>query len=320
VVAVAGLVLALELTLRGLGYGSYERYLPDSELLWVLQPGQRSLTHFGHKPVLVNSHGLRGEEFSPRKPHGKIRIIAFGDSYTYGYGVGQDDTYPAQLGRMLQRDFPDRYEVLNAGVNGYSTYQELMALRRALRWEPDVVTISSTYNDSIFLSNVHVDGRIALDDGPKQRILRGVSLKRIARSVALYNFGMEKTASWLYWRVKDRLVSGTWSTEYPADGLLTKYRPILLEIIRETTSRGIALVFVIPHPGSLGPYGEVMVRTAREAGIPYVQIGPIFARHRREDVFEDTHGHPSELGNRLIALELFRVLTTLRRPDAGGRT
>jgi hypothetical protein len=93
-----------------------------------------------------------------------------------------------------------------------------------------------------------------------------------------------------------------------------------LEIIRETTSRGIALVFVIPHPGSLGPYGEVMVRTAREAGIPYVQIGPIFARHRREDVFEDTHGHPSELGNRLIALELFRVLTTLRRPDAGGRT
>lgn len=311
-VVVGVLLLASELVLRAFDYANYERYLPDPDLLWVLKPGQRSITHFGHKPVRVNSQGMRGDEFSLQRPPGKIRIISFGDSYTYGYGVGQDDTYPALLGQLLERSFPGGYEVLNAGVNGHGTYQELMYLRRAVRYQPDIITISSTYNDSLFLDNVRVDGTIAMDDAPKQRILRGVLLKRIARSFALYNFWMEKVASWVYSRVKDRLVTGTWSTDYPGDTMLTKYPPILVEIIREARSRGITVIFVIPHMGSLGPYGDVMVRTARELNVPYVRMGPAFERYRPEEVFFLDHGHPNEFGNRLIALEIFKLLTTLR--------
>lgn len=311
VLVVGILLLASELILRVFGYGSYERYVSDPDLLWVLQPGQRSITHFGHKPVQVNSQGMRGDEFSPQKPPGKIRIISFGDSYTYGYGVGQDDTYPALLGQLLERGFPGEYEVLNAGVNGYGTYQELMYLRRALRYQPDIITVSSTYNDSLFLSNIHVDGTIAMGEAPKQRILRSVSLKRIARSVALYNFWMEKMAKWVYWRVKDRLVTGTWSTDHPVGGMLAKYELILREIVREARSRGITIVFVIPHMGGLGPYGEIMVRTARELNVPYVHMGPVFERYRPEKVFFLDHGHPSEFGNRLIAIEIFNLLTTL---------
>jgi lysophospholipase L1-like esterase len=309
VLFVGVLLLVLELVLRAFGYGSYERYLPDPDLLWALKPGQRSLTHFGHKPVLVNSQGMRGGEFSPQKPPGKIRIINFGDSYTYGYGVGQDDTYPVLLGQLLERSFPNGYEVLNAGVNGYGMYQELMYLRRAVRYQPDVITISSTYNDSLFLNNVHVDGTIGMNDAAKQRILRGVSLKRIARSFALYNFWMEKVAKWLYWRVKDRLVTGTWSTDYPVDGMLVKYQSILLEIIREARSREITVIFVIPHMGKLGPYGEIMVRAARQMSIPYIAMGPVFERYRPEEVFFMDHGHPNEFGNRLIALEIFKLIT-----------
>jgi lysophospholipase L1-like esterase len=302
-------LLAFELTLRAFGYGDYERYRPDPDLLWVLKPGQRGVTHFGHKPVRVNSHGMRGDEFSLQKPRGKIRIISFGDSYTYGYGVGQDDTYPALLGQLLDRSFPGRYEVLNAGVNGYGTYQELAYLRRAIRYQPDIITISSTYNDSAFLNSIHVDGTIAMDEAPKRRILRSVSLKRVARSVALYNFWMEKVAKWLYGRVKDRLITGTWSTDYPVGKMLAKYEPILQEIIREARSRGIAVVFVIPHMGGLGPYGEIMVRTAREMNVPYVQMGPIFERYRPEEVFFLDHGHPNEIGHRLIAAEIFKLVT-----------
>jgi lysophospholipase L1-like esterase len=312
VLAVCAVLLIFELVLRAFGYGNYERYLPDPDLLWVLQPGQRSITHFGHKPVQVNSQGMRGDEFSSQKPPGKIRIISFGDSYTYGYGVGQDDTYPAQLGQLLDQSFPGRYEVFNAGVNGYGTYQELVALKRAVRFQPDIITVSSTYNDSLFLDNIHVGGTIAMDEAPKQRILRSVSLKRIARSVALYNFWMEKVAKWVYWRVKDRLVTGTWSTDHPVDKMLAKYEPIIQEIIREARSRGITIVFVIPHMGGLGPYGEIMVRTAREMNVPYVQMGPIFERYRPEEVFFLDHGHPNEFGNRLIALEIFKLLTRLR--------
>lgn len=318
VLVVGVLLVASELTLRAFGYGNYERYLPDPDLLWILKPGQRSITHFGHRAVSVNSQGMRGDEFSPEKPTGRIRIISFGDSHTYGYGVGQDDTYPAQLHRLLEREFPGRYEVLNAGVNGYGTYQELVYLRRAARYQPDVVTISSTYNDVLFLNNVHVDGAIAIDAATKQRILRSVSLKRFVRSVALYNFGMEKGAKWLYWRVKDRLVTGTWSTDYPVDETLAKYEVTLLEIIREGQSRGISIIFVIPHLGDLGPYGEIMVRTARRVSVPYVQMAPIFGRYRPEEVFSLDHGHTNEFANRLIAIEIFKLLTGRKTPGAGG--
>lgn len=308
---VASLLVAAELILRAFGYANYEQYLPHAELLWTLKPGQRSITHFGHQPVKVNSQGMRGDEFPLDKPPGKIRIISFGDSYTYGYGVGQDETYPAQLARLLEERFPGRYEVLNAGVNGYGTYQELIALRQALRYQPDIVTISSTYNDSVLLGNVAVDGTLRLDEAAKERIVRSVGLKSIARSVALYNFGMEKVAKWLYWRVKDRLVTGTWSTEYPVDPMRGKYRAILGETLSTGRAHGISMLFVIPHWGDLGPYGEIMVQLAKEERVPYMYMSPIYRHYRQEDVFFLDHGHPTALGNRLIALELLKLVSTL---------
>ena len=159
---------------------------------------------------------------------------------------------------------------------------------------------------------------IVMNDAARQRIVRSVSLKRLARSVALYNFWMEKVAKWVYWQVKDRLVIGTWSTDYPVDGALSKYEPILQEIVREARSRGIAVIFVIPHMGSLGPYGEIMVRAAREMNVPHIQMGPIFKRYRPEEVFFLEHGHPNGFGNRLIALEIFKLLTTLKAPREGS--
>lgn len=302
------LLLGSEFTLRALSYGNYERYLPDPELLWVLEPGQRSVTHFGRKPVAVNSWGMRSDEQSLEKPPGTIRVISFGDSYTYGYGVGQHDTYPEQLRQLLRESRPGKYEVLNAGVNGYGTYQEMRSLKRTLRYQPDIVTISSTYNDALFLNNVQLGGEIVMDGASTQRILRGVWLKSVAREFALYNFWMEKVATWVYWRVKDRLVTGTWSTEYPVNGVLSKYEAILLEMLRTARSRGIGLIFVIPHMGPLGPYGEVMVRIAERMGFPYVQMGPIFGRYRPDEVFFLDHGHPTEFGHRLIALEISKVL------------
>src|SRR5207244_2029550 len=129
----------------------------------VLEPGQQTATHFGHRPVFVNSHGMRGDEFPVEKPAGTTRVICFGDSFTYGYGVGQDATYPAQLGRLLKARFGGSYEVLNAGVNGYGSFQELVALKRALRYHPDVVVVSSTYNDDQLLGHLlPKDGRLVV--------------------------------------------------------------------------------------------------------------------------------------------------------------
>jgi len=311
---VAGVFVALllfaEAGLRFAGYANYERYLPDPELLWILEPEQQTVTHFGHKPVFVNSHGMRGDEFAREKPAGTTRVICFGDSFTYGYGVGQDETYPAQLDRLVKARLGPRYEVFNAGVNGYGTFQEVLAFERALQYQPDVVVISSTYNDDQFIRQLESrNGRFGLSDAESHRIQRGVRMKRIVRRFALYNFGMEAMAQNVYNRVRVRLVAGTWSLDAPLNTSLYKHEAMLTDIVRTARARGIDVIFLIPHHSDLGPYGEIMVRTAERARVPAVVMRPVFARYPDERTyFIVDHGHPNAFGQGLIANEILEIL------------
>lgn len=120
---------------------------PDSLLGWVMIPNQDSYTY--DVPVHINSHGLRDDEFTVAKPDGVIRILNIGDSVTYGVAVPGDETYPNQLEKMLNTEFPaDSFEVINAGVQRYYTYQELDYLRRdGVAFHPDIVIVGFYQND-----------------------------------------------------------------------------------------------------------------------------------------------------------------------------
>jgi len=70
--------------------------------------------------VRINSLGLRGEEITLEKPSGVKRILVLGDSYTYGVYVGNDETYPAVLEELFERDGRN-IQVINAGyADGWS--------------------------------------------------------------------------------------------------------------------------------------------------------------------------------------------------------
>jgi lysophospholipase L1-like esterase len=99
-----------------------------------------------HTPMVTNALGMRGPEL---RDDGARRILAIGDSCTWGWQVGQDETYPADLQRLLdQQDGPERYQVLNAGVPGYTSYQVLVALReKGLPLKPAIVIIAVGFND-----------------------------------------------------------------------------------------------------------------------------------------------------------------------------
>ena len=59
------------------------------------------------------------------KPPGTFRVLALGDSFTWGWCVHPGDTYPARLERHLGRHLKDRpVEVLNAGRQSWNTLQE----------------------------------------------------------------------------------------------------------------------------------------------------------------------------------------------------
>jgi lysophospholipase L1-like esterase len=114
-----------------------------------LIPGGFSADYVG-VPVSINRLGLRDHELAVPKPADTVRILALGDSVTFGYGVRLEETYLKVLeGRLNARAAPGvRYEVVNAGVeeSGLDAYYHaLRALAPEL--EPDLVLVGIVLND-----------------------------------------------------------------------------------------------------------------------------------------------------------------------------
>ena len=78
-------------------------YIPDEELGYVMKPNFRG--HYVQDfedSFEFNSHGLRDREYGPAEP-GIFRILALGDSFTFGDGVRADQAWSKQLESSLRR-------------------------------------------------------------------------------------------------------------------------------------------------------------------------------------------------------------------------
>jgi lysophospholipase L1-like esterase len=123
----------------------------DSELGWRLNP------RYGDH----NAIGLRDRPLTPKGD--RERLLFLGDSLLY-YGDGVDDTLVGHLRAELDPRFGlERVDVVNAGVKGYTNWQELRFLERdGLALEPDLVGVGFVLNDCYrMLHQFQVeDGRI----------------------------------------------------------------------------------------------------------------------------------------------------------------
>jgi hypothetical protein len=175
-----GLVMS-EIFLRVIGYSYPLFYTTDSYRGFALQPGVEG--HYqreGESYVRINSDGLRDREHAKPKPADTVRIAVLGDSFSEAMHVPMEQTFWSLLERKLQEcnAFPGKkVEVINFGVSGYGTAQELMTLRqRVWDYSPDLVVLAfTTYNDiydnSRALSRteevpyfVYRDGELTYDD------------------------------------------------------------------------------------------------------------------------------------------------------------
>lgn len=99
--------------------------------------------------VHINSAGFRGPEIRPLADAGYPRVLALGDSMTFGVAVEDHETYPQQLQALLAAHPGARDpEVINTGVQRYFTFQEIDLLKElAVELRPDVVTLGVYAND-----------------------------------------------------------------------------------------------------------------------------------------------------------------------------
>ena len=124
----------------------------DPELHYRHRPGiERTLALVGRPDdiVRINEWGHHDTDLPKEKPGGQLRGIALGDSVTMGYGLTYAETFAAQLEAEL--DATDTkyssHELINTGVHGYATMQELTVLRRSLDFQPDYVVLGFCLND-----------------------------------------------------------------------------------------------------------------------------------------------------------------------------
>jgi lysophospholipase L1-like esterase len=130
-----------------LKYGSASTGITDDMLVYdrelelrVPRPGYQ--IKGAQNTVTVNALGFRGPEVSRDKPPHTIRIACVGASTTFCTGVTRDEAaWPHRLQEALHRRHPEvQFEVINAGVPGYTVHEGLKNLsKRVLPLQPDLV-------------------------------------------------------------------------------------------------------------------------------------------------------------------------------------
>jgi lysophospholipase L1-like esterase len=168
-------------------------YAPDPPRRYRLRPGfvgtVGNRVEFTNR-VAIDREGMRGPEAGARDPgprdlgtlRGTLRILALGDSFTFGVGAEAGETYPARLQEIL-RARGLRAEVLNAGAPGYGVPDETVWFAR---WgkplAPDVVLVT------VFIGN---DLQDAAPGNPKVAVVDGALVAPGERGHSL--------SRWLYY-------------------------------------------------------------------------------------------------------------------------
>ena len=100
------------------------------------------------KTVHTNRLGFRERDFDVRKPPNTYRIAIIGDSLAYGQGIPQTDRFGDRIERHLNGLRRGPYEVLNFGVPGAETQDEVALLvNTVLAAQPDFILLEWYTND-----------------------------------------------------------------------------------------------------------------------------------------------------------------------------
>lgn len=133
------------LRIAGVSYPVFDDYDPLRGVR--LRPGKEGwYQKEGAAYLRINSMGYRDREHPQEKPPGTFRIAVLGDSFSEARQVPQEDTFWSRLELQLGQCEAlrnKRVEVMNFGVGGYNTSQELLTLKHdVLKFSPDLVLLA----------------------------------------------------------------------------------------------------------------------------------------------------------------------------------
>jgi len=310
------LITTVEFGLRCLSFHRSLTYARVGDLLFTPVPNQKYVEKISLSHSEVNNYGLRGADLSPKDFEGKEVILCLGDSITYGYGVDDAHTYPAELQKALDQKYPGHYLVLNAGTNAYPMSFEdqrfLYLWNMGLR--PQVVIVGYSMNEG-WLGNM-VDSDAKTKDAFGQR----VKFKNALRSFAFYNLVVENWARNYYNHVKGKFVPGTNRLSLTPEEMDSRYEGYLDRIVGHLKSHNVEPIFLLfagyngqtHRYDTLGPFESRFEAFAKSHNIPIMRSEDVLrvgepANATLENYFID-QAHMNESGTVKVAGALANFL------------
>jgi SGNH hydrolase-like domain, acetyltransferase AlgX len=167
-------------------------YRESSSFLTELIPGfvGREREREFDVEIRLNSEGFRQPDFAPAD-RALAKIVAIGDSFTFGHGVEGEDAYPRVLERLLDARLPAGVQVVNAGVPGRWVDEYYLELReRSLRLDPNLVVVGLFVGNDIdgedarthVWKEVDEKGRPLKIDENDARIEEGYRVERVRKA------------------------------------------------------------------------------------------------------------------------------------------
>ena len=149
----------------------------------------------GGHPIAMNPDGYRGPVVPRKKVDGEVRILALGDSTTFGTGVAVEQTWPWRLTSQLSHDSV-KVSCINAGLPAVHTknmsrwYEDVWA-----GYNPDHVILAVS-NNMISLAYIHRDAEPTVPKNPYLKIKRQKFSGRL-KSTFKRAYGRFALPSWL---------------------------------------------------------------------------------------------------------------------------
>lgn len=286
--------------------------------------------------VQISDFGVRGQPPSPRRAN-TFRILALGNADTFGFGVNADETYAAQLQDKLSERHPAlRVEVVNAGVPGYGTIDELIWLQeRGHDVDPDLILVQflsysdfATNGDSPLTAKL-LDDAVGATVTPAPEPVTGVqpslpsrvrgAIHALKRHSHLATLASEAGSHILMQLGLPVEASALWGEEFTAVEA-ERTRRLLVLLASESIGMGTPIVLiyatgkaqVIGRNGLTLPSAQVVAAAAAEAGVPWIDMTEEL-RHRsdRRRLFFWRDGHWTADGHQAVADVLANQLSAL---------
>ena len=286
-------------------------------------------------PVRINSHGFRDIEHTLEKGV-TLRILALGDSFTFGWGVSFEQTYLQQLEQMLQGATGKRIETINTGVPGWGLNQYYLFLKKVgVQYAPDIIVLAYFVDDlysSIIQEAIPVNEQYRPGLQYKGGILHHSRFYNFTKSLADQIRYKNRVTRIPYLHSLDARRQ-EWSSrqQYLISVIRQqdddKYMTILhmyLQRINQIAKESNALLVVmfIPdlsqlHHQEVQYINRLLADNAREINIPFVDMTPIFEQSSELNTYYlwPHDGHTNANGHFAMAKALTNLICRgLRSP------